>query len=191
MIGDPLRKKVEKQIIEVALNNAYNQIVYDLVSKGARNFDLCRKTFTGISVTWDSTQGVYYSNYPAAIVPYVNESMIVNTVQGNGFRFYPTTEQNILLTEGLLCSSQDNLIRTLIKRERIEFYNMESLDVEDIENGSAPTPRVSTIKMNLAIEFSGFDDDDEVYMPMGRDYEVVQLALDLIRNEPIINLRNE
>lgn len=189
-LGDVLRTKIEKQTVEAALNSAYNQIIYDLLKSGLRNFDLCRKTFTNVAVVWDSVQGVYYSNYPAAIVSHVNADMILNTVQGSGFRFYPTTEQNLLLTENLLCSTQDNLIRTLVKRERIEYYNMESLSEEDIENGSSPTPRVPLVKMNLAIEFREFENTDEVYMPMGRDYEVKQLALDMLRNEPIINVKN-
>jgi hypothetical protein len=190
VIGDSLRKATPKSVVEAELNTAYNQIVFDIIKSGIVNFDLCRKRFTGIAVIYDSAADVYYSNYPAAIVPHINGEMIINTLQGSGFRFAPISEQSILLTVGLPVDGIDSTIYTVIKRERIEYYNMESLDQDDIDNGADPTPRVSSVRMDLAIEFRDFDSTDEVYMPMGRDYEVKQLAEDRIRKQPIIEIRN-
>lgn len=190
MIGEALREEINKPVVEVALNSAYNQLVFDLVKAGVRNFDLCRKRFTGVAVTYDSTADVYYSNWPAAVVPHINNEMIVNTVQGIGLRFAPISEQDILLSENLPVNDIDTTIYTIVKRERIEYYNMESLDQDDIDEGATPTPQVATVRMDLAIEFREFDDTDEVYMPLGRDYEVMQLALDMLRKEPVIDIRN-
>mgnify|MGYP001013040274 CR=1 FL=1 len=189
-LGEALRKNIEKQSVEAAINTAYNQIVFDLVRGGVRNFDLCRKRFTSIAVTYDSNADVYYSDWPAAIVPHINGEMIVSTVQGSGIRFAPMSEQDVLLTTGLLVDLIDTTIYTIIKRERIEYYNMESLSQDEIDTGSSPTPKISTVRMDLAIEFREFATTDEVYMPMGRDYEVLELALDFLRKEPIIDIRN-
>lgn len=191
MLGDQFRKVIEKQVVEVAINNAYNQIVFDLVKSGLRTFDLCRKRFTGVAVSYDTDASVYYSTYPAAIVPHINGEMIINTVQGIGLRFAPTTEQTILLTEDLPVNDIDNTIYTIIKRERVEYYNMETYTQEEIdEEDETPTPKSSTVRMDLAIQFKEFSATDVVYMPMARDYEVMQLALDMLRNEPIIETPN-
>jgi hypothetical protein len=190
MLG-ALSDKVDKQLVEIAINDAYNQIVYDIVRSGKNDFDLCRKTFTGISVTWDTAGAVYYSSFPKSIVPNINTEMIVQTIQGSDLRFSPTTEQGLQLTVGSVMDGTDNGISYILKRERIEFYNMESLSQDEIDNGSSPTPRVPTIKMNLAIQFKEFDNTDEVYFPMGRDYEIKQLALDYLNKEKIIQIRND
>ena len=180
-----------KTMVEVAINNAYNQICWDLIKGGARKFDLCRKRFTGIAVTWDTVSDCYYSNYPAAIVPHLNAEMIVSTIKGSGLLFYPTTESSLRVAENLPCSALNNHIETILKRERIEFYNMESLSLEEIENNSSPTPRVPTVRIDLAIQFKEFLSTDTVYMPAGRDYEVLQLAIDFLKQNPIMDIRNE
>jgi hypothetical protein len=42
--------------------------------------------------------------------------------------------------------------------------------------------------MDLAIQFKEFDLTDTVYMPMGMDYEVLQLARDSLNKEPILQV---
>jgi len=189
MQGDK-KYKTPAQDIEAALNDAYNQIAYDSSLNKRVKLDLCKKRFTGIDVTWDSAGGVYYSNYPKAIVPNISMDMIVNTLRGQDLRLMPTTEKTIRLTANLPVNNLDTTIYFVIKRERIEFYNMESLSDAEIENGSSPTPKLSTIRLDYAIQFKEFELTDEVYFPMGRDYEVKQLALDYLNKEPIIELRN-
>ena len=189
-LGPALRDEIEKQLVEVVLNDAYNQIVYDLIRSGIYDFDICRKRFPTVAVTHDDTSDVYYSTWPAAIVPYINGEMIVNTVQGSGIRLAPMDEQDVLLTEDLPVNGVDTTVYTIIKRERLEYYNMESLSQDEIDAGSTPTPLYANVRMDLAIQFKEFDSTDQVYMPMGRDYEVKQLALDMLRKEQIIELRN-
>lgn len=183
-------ENLTKQMVEIVINNMYNQICWDLVKGRVRNFDLCRKRYTGIPVIWDSSANIYYSDYPAAIVPEINSDMIVSTIQGSGLFFVPSSEQNIRLVESLVSNSLNTHIKSILKRERVEYYNMESLTQEDINNGSTPTPRVATVRMDLAVEFKEFLLTDVVYMPAGRDYEVLQLAVDFIMKEPIMEVRN-
>jgi hypothetical protein len=186
LLGEAYYDKISKPVIEVTLNTAYNQICSTM-----NKFDLCRKRFTGIPVVWDSSAEVYYSDYPAAIVPTINSEMIVSTIKGSGALFSPTTEQESRLVYTLSSNDIDNRIYTILKRERIEYENMESLTDEEIEDGATHTPKVPTVRMDLAIEFKEFEDTDEVYMPAGKDYEVKQIALDMLRNEPIIDVRND
>jgi hypothetical protein len=191
LLGELFQDKIDKPTIEAAINIAYNQEVFNLVKSGLRNFDLCRKRFTDIPVVWDSSAEVYYSTYPASIVPHINTEMIVSTIRGEDLRFYPSSEQVIRLTEILASNSLNNHIRTILKSERVEYYNMESMSDEEIESGADHTPKVSEVRMDLAIQFKDFLGTDTVYMPAGEDYLVIQLALDILRNEPIIDVRNE
>lgn len=195
----PTSENLTKQMVEVAINAAYNQIAADSFNsftsrkayRDITSFDLCKKRFNSVAVTYDTTNAVYYSNYPVALVPNINLDQVVNTVQGQGTRFYPITEADILVTENLNCNKLDTYISYLPKRERVEYYNMESLDEDDIDNGDTPTPRIPTVRLELAIEFKSFESTDIVYMPNGRDYEVKQLAIDFLKQNPIMEIRND
>ena len=191
LLGEAFREKIEPQVVEASLNAAYNQICLELSTSGNKSFDLCRKRFTGVAVTWDSDADVYYSTYPAAIVPKLNVEMIVELVRGSDLYFYPSSEKTRRLVSGSQSDELNTGIPTILKRERIEYRNMESLSDDEIDGGSTPTPKVATVRMDLAIEFRDFATTDEVYMPDGRDYQVYQLALDMLRNEPIMDVRND
>jgi hypothetical protein len=183
-------ENLTKTMVEVIINTAYNQKCWDLTRSGLKNFDLCRKRFTGIAVTWDSLANVYYSDYPAAIVPNINAEMIVSTIAGSGLLFYPTSEQTQRLVESLASNSLNTHIPTILKRERIEYLNMETYSQDEIDNGETPTPRISTVRMDLAIQFKDFLSTDTVYMPGGSDQEVLQSAIDFLKQEPIMEVRN-
>jgi hypothetical protein len=179
-----------QQMVEIVLNNVYNQLCWDLFLAKIPNYDLCRKRFTDIPVVWDSSADVYYSNYPAAVVPNINEEMIVSTIKGSNLLFYPTTEKTQRRVSNLQSNALNLHIPTILKRERIEYLNMESLSQEQINGGSNPTPKIATVRMDLAIQFKEFASTDVVYTPGGRDYELIQLAVDFITKEPIMEIRN-
>jgi hypothetical protein len=183
-------ENLTKQMVEVFINDTYNQTCWDLVKGRVKNFDLCRKRFTGIAVTWDSAAGVYYSDYPAAIVPEINAEMIVSTIYGSGLLFYPSSEKRQRLVQDLTSNTLNTHIPTILKRERVEYRNMETYSQEELDNGETPTPRIATVRMDLAIQFKEFLPTDVVYMPAGRDYEVKQLAIDFIKQLPIMEVRN-
>lgn len=189
-IGEAYRKEIPKQMCEVAINYAYNQTATELAANGAR-IDLSRKRYTDQAVTWDADASVYYTNYPAAIIPKMNIDMIVETIRGGGLKFVPTSERELRLVQNLQSHGLDTNISTVLKRERIEYDNMESLSQDEIDNGSSPTPKISSVRMDLAIEFREFADTDEVYMPGGNDYLVMQLAEDWLLKQNIIQVRND
>lgn len=185
-----LKFKIRPQTVEADINSAYNQVLLEIANATADNVILSRKRFTGIAVTWDSSANVYYSNYPAALAPHLSLSMIISTIIGNGLRVYITKEKTLRLVDGLPVNDLNTRIRAVPKRERIEFYNMESLSDEEIANGATPTPKMQTVRMDMAIEFKDFALTDDIYMPNGQDYKVKQLAIDMLKQEPIIELRN-
>lgn len=190
LLGEALREHIEPQDVEVAINDAYNQICLELFQSGRMKYDLCRKRFTDVAVTWDSDADVYYSTYPAAIVPDINMDMIVETIRGSDLLFYPSSEKTRRRVKGLQSNDLNNHIPTILKRERIEYDNMESLTDAEIVDGATPTPRIATVRMDLAIQFKEFAATDVVYMPAGNDYKVKQLAFDYLKQEPIIEVRN-
>jgi hypothetical protein len=179
-------ENLTKTMAEFHINIAYNQICSTLLNR----YDLCRKRFTNIPVVWDTTAGVYYSNYPAAIIPTINADMIVELIYGSGIRINPTSENTLLVTQGLLVNDIDTSISTILKRDRIEYYNMETYSDQEISDGENPTPKISTVRMDLAIQFKEFLSTDVVYFPAGKDYEVLQLAIDLMKQQPIMEVRN-
>lgn len=189
-LGEAFRRHISKPAVESAINTVYNQICYDLYVAGNKDFQLSRKRFTDQAVTWDSVADVYYTTYPAAIVPDINMDMVVELVKGSDTLFLPSTEETRIVVTDLQSPDLDTNVYTIFKRERIEYLNMESLSDDEIEEGGTPTPRFTTVRMDLAIQFKEFAITDEVFMPAGRDYEVIQLAVDFLKKEPIVDIKN-
>jgi hypothetical protein len=187
----PFEKGHTKQLVEVALNGAYNQLMLDSVRQGYNDLDLHRKSYTGVAVTYDSTREIYYSLYPADIVPGINRQRIVNAIIGNGLRLYPTNEETLLLKENLYCNTVDTNIQYVPKRDRVEYDNMETMTDAEITDGSTPTPFTTTVRMDLIIQFKEYTATDDVLIPMGRDVDFKQWALDYLKQEPIIDPRND
>ena len=168
-----------KAIIEAALNNVYNQIIYDTPTKYLENFEFYTKDFS-VAIAQDAYDR-YYSTLPASIVKLKepqNGVLAINTLKGTGYKFYPTTEKELRQTEGFESRLIDGEnIGYYVKRDTVYYDNMDS----DTANYN--------VRMSLAVDFMGFDDDDEVPLPAGRDYDLKALVKDYILNSSITDLQ--
>lgn len=176
----PYNKGHYKQLVETAINYAYNQIAGELIDAGD-DIMLSTKKYNNVTVSLDGTTSIGYAEYPVDIV-YAGATKVINTVKGTGYRFYPTTERMVRLMEGTYMDGLNVKIGYIPKRERVEFYNIKD---------SMGALVISSVSMELAVQFKSFSDSDTVLMPRGRDYEVMQLALDFLKQQPIIDLKND
>ena len=177
----PHRKGNSKQLCEVALNMAYNQIISSVLSNGRENFMPSVKEFTAVTIQKDGTTGTAYATYPVDIVS-ADGLITVNTVKGTGARFFPMREREVRLIEGGYAEGQMIEYGYIPKRERVEFWNIKDSNDDLI---------INSCTLELAIQFKEFVSTDTVLMPNGRDYEVLQLAEDWLSNMQIIDPKQD
>lgn len=168
-----------KAIIETVLNGIYNQIMGEIPESDLRQFEFYTKDFQ-VSISQDSHER-YYSDLPAQVVQLKKPQqgvVSINTIRGTGFLFVPTTERRIRLMDGFEADSIEGThVFYYLKRNRVYYHKMSEFRAE------------SDVRMSLAVQFRDFDEDDEVPLPSGRDYDIKQLAIDAIRQSSIIDLQ--
>lgn len=166
---------------EAALNTAYNQIVSSIAFTDYEKMMLSTKEFNNVTISKDATTGTAYATYPAAIV-WTRGIQTVNTVKGTDSRFFPMTERSVRLLSGTYAEGQMIEYGYIPKRERVEFYNIKDADDDLI---------ITSCSMELTIQFKEFASTDTILMPLGKDYEVIQLAYDILEQTPILDLKND
>jgi hypothetical protein len=181
MLGE-MSNTIHPVIIEVAINDAYNQIINDMTFEQQKATALCTKEYTDIAVALDATRCLYYSDLPGSLVPLKGSLTgvnYINTNTGMGVRFEPTTEKMIKFSIGKdeMTTLPTDMVLYYISRDKIWYYGDMSA--------------VPLVRMVLTIQFKSFEDEDEVTMPEGRDYNIKQLAMDYIKQTPILELRND
>ena len=110
-----------------------------------------------ITVTQDTAVDVYYSSYPARIVPIPDRASgvrrITTRTQG-GMTFHPLDNREVeLVASGSYFSVTSNKIGYIPTQDRIEYYRMS------IATAAAG------VRMDLLVDFSEYDDDDVVLIP--------------------------
>jgi hypothetical protein len=166
-------------IVEGALNAVYNQILADLPARDLDYFEFHTKDYE-VAVTLDATSNRYYSTLPAAIVQLKVPQrgvVAINSKQGTGFRFYPTTEKEVRQTANLESGLYDRYFGFYVHDGKVFYTNYTD------ELAAAG------VRMSLAVQFMDFASTDEVPLPGGRDYDIAQLVIDFIRQTSVIEMQ--
>lgn len=161
--------KYDRRQVSWAIDLAYRQYIYDLMQMKERNYDFLIKEYQNQTVSYDSTKEVHYIDLPAAVVglPTKEEGVIhINTATGADLDYYPMTIDDLEYSGGLDSSVVETHTGYMVVGNRIEFYNFNSA--------------ITKLNLDLAISFDDFDMTDDIVMPGGKDYDIVQAAINML-----------
>ena len=178
-----LRKKHDevnhKAIIESVCNDVYNQLMYDTPAKDLKTFEFYTRT-SEVAVALDADSQRYYSALPYGLVTLknpINAIVAINSTEGLGHRFYPTTQKDIKNFDGLESDQVVTIYGYYLEGQRV-YYKDYTSDLV-----------AAGVRMSLAVQFNEFAATTEIPLPSGRDYEFKQLILDYIKQNNIIDLQ--
>lgn len=169
--------------IEKVIDTVYRQVAHDTISLKGDSFDLLTKDYPSVTVTEDTNSGRYYSILPAEIIYMGNptDAVKINKKKSVAFNFYPTDERSVMLSEGLAgdgAATISGIIGYYVKQGQpsgqsayqwIAWYkNMDSFTAN------------AGVRMVLAVPFTEFEDTDNVILPSGQDFNIVQSAMNLL-----------
>lgn len=169
-----------KAIIRDVLSDIYDQIMSDTPTRELQDFEFHTKEFE-VTVLKDTGYSErYYSLLPASIVNLKQPQqgvVSVNLQTGVGFSFWPTTEREVRIYEGLESQLINTAYSYYVKRDRVYYTNFDD------------EAQAAGVRMALAIQFRDFEPTDEVPLPGGRAYDMKQLAIDYIKQNNILDLQ--
>ena len=163
------------------LQQAYNEVwVADPLA--LQRFTKRYGDTTLIAVTLDASANIYYSSYPARIVPIPDKASGVRRIttrQQGGMTFHPLDNREVeLVASGSFFNTVTNKVGYIPTLERIEYYNM-STAIADIG-----------VRMDLLVDFSEYADTDVVLIPevAGGEEAFVMRVLSMLAVIPPVDL---
>ena len=175
---DEVRNIVGKEFhykqIEAVLDNLYRQNVHDLTRQRLDSFDFLSKEYNEVAVSKDAISNIYYTALPVEILQFTDPTegvRSINTVQGTDLNFSPTSENKVKLLTGLNFDNINTRIGYWVRHDKIWYYKM--------------IPSITKVRLALVIPFTAYEETDNVALPSGRDYDIIQSAINLLlRKQP-------
>jgi len=173
--------KYDDRVVDSFITMATNTIMGQLFRRDHSNYDLYAKTFD-TTIEKDESD-IYYSIYPAPIVQTIevrNGVRRINTSKNTGLEFAPVRGDEISLIEGLDVTMLSDIIPYVPERDRVRYM------------GNLSQHEGKTVRMDLVVPFSEYEDNDEYYIPGGSDLEVIEVVFQILQQIPLRDkLNNE
>lgn len=169
-----LRGRYHENEIALYIQSAINSLLNTYTTLSAQNsanqghdlwkFDGMTKTYP-LDIKFDSTRKKYYSELPVSIMPILNNSGIrmIFPIEAEECAFIPRAQTDDFLMDGL----DVNLITGLI------YFKVENTKVYYSGDINCNWKQVLA---KLIINFTEFDDNDEVPMPEGKDFNLLEMV---------------
>jgi hypothetical protein len=170
--------KYHDEIIDHWISMAFNQILGQLFRKGTANWDLYTKRYNGVVVAQDPITDIYYSEFPAPIIQTIDVAegvRRINTTKGRGLQFAPVSGDNIQILDDLDVNLVDDVIGYRVFADRVEYWG---------------NPGVATVRMELVIPFTAYEEMDDVKIPGGSDAQLIEVVLQFVQGTPPKDLKN-
>ena len=176
--------KYHDNVIAAGIERVFNQIFYTMALKNERELDDYSTSYgeaTAITVTEDSTTGMYSSTLPAQIVPlpWKRSGVIgIYTAEEGEVAFHPMTRKEAELAPNTLYGLVGSRIGYIVRGSRVDYYNMNS------------TVAAAGVRMDLIVPFTDLASTDEVKFPYGYDMDIVNAVVELGRSIPPVDLKD-
>jgi len=166
-----LRGRYDPRIISYHIGMVFNQIFYDTFRLNPTGLDLYAQEYT-VDILCDN--GQYYSNLPNSLVQMPRDAGMrqirSNVIIEESETFKPMTAQSIsLMSRGDLGEFTDDTWYYI--RGTKVYYAYADADI-------------TSVKMLMLVPFQNLDDEDEIYIPSGKEDEFFQLVIQKFRMQP-------
>jgi hypothetical protein len=182
-ITGPMMRKLHQRDIEQLVSMAYNNILFEAYNafkktKDTSNFDQYIKTYKDVDVTFDASRDEYYSIIPVTLAQLPNNNAIRVISPKRGQR------QAFVYQDNTAVAIFGNLEVDSIMTQTTFYVEGQNVYYEDLGVGQ------TQVMMKLIPVFTELSDEDEVYIPAGKDqvvFEFVVKALMGRGNEQMAN----
>jgi hypothetical protein len=175
-------KEADPRRIELAIAAVLNTIFYDAFRNHSSNLDTYSKKYKNVAVILDSTTNIYYSTLPANVVQFPRVSdgiMNINTMKGVDVTFVPLKDDDTEMMYGIESDLIDDVIKYIRKGNIVEYHNFD--------------PTITTVRMDLVVDFTEWDMDEDIPIPSGQDMNIVNMVTQYLKQDirPTDLLNNE
>ena len=184
-IRKTLRTNADPYLIGFYIGRAMNQIIYDTFRRDISNLDIYAHTYTDVPVLHDEDQDVYYSKFPVPIIqlPISGDGVIsIHSMKGYGVEFAGKRAELNHIHKNLEVSVINGPIPYWIASNRVEYGRGGMIG------------EMEKVKMRVIPDFGKLDMLDDVYIPTGKDVDIINIVRQFLGDIPFddtINDNNE
>lgn len=171
--------KVDQRVIEVYVNGLFSTYLNALAANKKSKLDSYIKPYMNVAVTLDTATDSYYSLFPAAparLSKTGDAIRDISTEQGTGIGF---------------CPMEDDFNDMLVYTEAYDLDDVISYTVTDrIDYQGTGIESITEVRVKMIPQFSEYDDDDEVPIPVGFEQQIIDTTVRYFQNQPLIDQVN-
>ena len=183
VVGDILHK-TDKRVIELYIDIAYKDMIYEVFKKDQAGLSLYVKTFKDVTVSQDTDTEVWTATISASVVQLPGTASAIrriSTNKGETLEFVPV-DAEIAESIGMLDVSDVNINSVigycLRNNNLIEFINFPA------------SMSATKLRIDALISFSSYANTDEVYLASGQANVLLQGVIGLLTGRPVVDLKN-
>ena len=177
-ICDSIRNQIgenyDRRQVAMMISHVYSTYIHDALDGRLKSFEFLSKEYENQTVNNDD-EGDYVT-LPTSIVglPTKTDGILSIKNFGSGdLDYFPMTMNDVMLSNGLDSDTINTYTGYYVVGNKIRLYN---------HGGQG------TVDLVLAIQFYDFEDTDEVNLPAGKDFNIIEAATNMLLNKPIINV---
>jgi hypothetical protein len=165
--------KYHNRFLDACIEKVLAEMYVELWSANPSLLDGYTKTYEGVTVLYEPSSTVYYSNVPSTIIPIPDKSSGVRhvyTATQGGNVFYPVNASEASWLTQSDTATVSSKIGYRVKQTsdtaipRVDYFNMSA------------SIYASTVRMDLLIPFSQYGDDDIILIPEIKNKEGLGFA---------------
>ena len=181
-INRRFQNKWHPNIISFYVSQAIEKFIYPQLKKDPSNYDMFTKEFENQEVKFNEGKKSYYVDLPVPIIQLIKTGdgvREIHTPTGKGILFTPVSAAQANILSTLEVFKIQDRIRYIVRRDKIEFFANNQ-----IEN-------IGKVTLSLAIPFSSYDEDDEITLPSGQGFDLIEMVFRTMQNKPVDDIAND
>jgi hypothetical protein len=167
--------KYHDTYIDHLIEQCVNSVYYQVYAQSPRALGQYTKRYTTQAIASGGTANRYYHTLTVSLVPMPDKRggvrSIVSSVDTDVY-FVPVTDQELMLMDEAqadgLTTATPIVVYYIVRPDLIEFKNMTA------------TIGAGTLTLDLLVCFTDLADTDEVPLPLGKNVEVIKMALEIL-----------
>jgi hypothetical protein len=165
LINDDLGKVSPRQVA-LALEQVYADAVFLMLKNSPNDLDFLTKNYNEVDINYDRTENSYYITLPATIVQLPNNGGVrLVKPHGTNFKFYPTSNEDVDLFEGMdVKTHYDRTLYLLDGQGKIKLINFDYA-----------SHNIRKVNLKLVVDFGEYAMTDEISIPSGKITEFTSI----------------
>lgn len=162
-------KFVHPERLQYFISSAFNTIYYNTYRKDPTELDFHSHTYEA-DILYDVNEDTYYTTPPKTIVQFPNMGGIrkIGTLQGKKVEFVKSDINESDLVSGTILDLISDSIGYYYANNKIIYRNFD------------PYSGISKVRLKIVVPFIDLDWEEEVYIPSGKDLDLVQIVKQLV-----------